>query len=85
MKIITEIQLKQLLARPAIIASPQTTQVLELLLKHCLVDTKELHPLKDADEDMLKIITMLCHPDKHDGSKASNKATRYLLKIRDKI
>ena len=30
-------------------------------------------------DDMLRILTMLCHPDKHNGSQAANKATLWLL------
>ena len=33
-------------------------------------------------DDILRILTMLCHPDKHDGSKAANKATLWLLERR---
>lgn len=32
--------------------------------------------------DMLKILIMLCHPDKHNNSVASTKAIKYLLEQR---
>lgn len=34
--------------------------------------------------DLLKILTLLCHPDKHNNSPAAEKATKYLLKQRKK-
>lgn len=34
------------------------------------------------DENMLKILIRLCHPDKHQNSEMSNKATVYLLSLR---
>lgn len=35
--------------------------------------------------DLLKVLLLLCHPDKHNGSKASTKATQWLLEQRGKI
>lgn len=37
---------------------------------------------KTIDPNMLKILIMLCHPDKHNNSQASTKATTYLLGLR---
>ncbi len=34
------------------------------------------------DENMLKILIRLCHPDKHQNSEMSNKATVFLLSLR---
>jgi hypothetical protein len=36
------------------------------------------------DNDMLKRLIMLCHPDKHGGSKMSVEITQKLLRMRDK-
>lgn len=35
--------------------------------------------------DMLKRLIHLCHPDKHDGSKASTLATEWLLQQRGRV
>lgn len=35
-------------------------------------------------DDMLKVLLLLAHPDKHNGSPASNRATRWLLQQRRK-
>ena len=32
--------------------------------------------------DMRRLLVLLCHPDRHGGSQASNKATRWLLEQR---
>jgi hypothetical protein len=47
---------------------------------------KELDNLKaeQMDPEMLKILTLLCHPDKHNNSPAAEKAIKYLLKLRKK-
>lgn len=34
--------------------------------------------------DKLKLLIQLCHPDKHNGSKASNSITQWLLERRAK-
>lgn len=38
---------------------------------------------KKLDDNQLKKILMLCHPDKHDGSKLSNEVTRLLISMRE--
>lgn len=35
------------------------------------------------EPDMLRRLIQLCHPDRHDNSEASVKATRYLLQQRE--
>ncbi len=39
-------------------------------------------PAPRIPDDMLKRLTMLCHPDRHHGSEASTKATTWLLEQR---
>jgi len=34
--------------------------------------------------DMLKVMLLLCHPDKHGNSQASNRVTTWLLQQRGK-
>ena len=34
------------------------------------------------DPSMLRTLVQLCHPDKHNGSEAANKATQWLLEQR---
>jgi hypothetical protein len=36
------------------------------------------------DKDMLKTLIVLCHPDKHKNSPGSEKAMKFLLKLREK-
>jgi hypothetical protein len=45
---------------------------------------RELLKLRPAPlgPDMLRLLTMLCHPDKHGGSQAATRATAYLLSLR---
>lgn len=40
-------------------------------------------PQETIEGAMLKILIMLCHPDKHNNSPASSKAFQYLIKLRD--
>lgn len=35
------------------------------------------------DQDMLRRLIQLCHPDRHGNSEAANTATRYLLALRN--
>lgn len=35
------------------------------------------------DRDMLRLLIYLCHPDKHGGSDAANRATAWLLSVRE--
>ncbi len=47
------------------------------LLREVLAQRKVIEP------DMLARLIRLCHPDKHNGSKASNTATKWLLAQRE--
>lgn len=40
----------------------------------------KLKPL--IDKEMLKTLILLCHPDKHNNSSGSEKAIKFLLKLR---
>lgn len=42
------------------------------------------HGIVFSEEDLDKLIR-LCHPDKHQGSKNSESATKLLLKMREEI
>lgn len=39
-------------------------------------------PTPVIDPEMMRRLLFLCHPDKHNNSEASQKATQWLLKIR---
>lgn len=39
-------------------------------------------PTNNIDDDMLKRIIYLCHPDKHDQSEVSIIVTKYLQKLK---
>ena len=39
--------------------------------------------LRDVSPEMARLLRMLCHPDKHNGSKASEKAFAWLQKALD--
>lgn len=42
----------------------------------------ELLGSKTIEPEMLKRLIMLCHPDRHDQSEASKKATQFLLDMK---
>jgi hypothetical protein len=52
-------------------------------------DTPLPRPAKPAIErelaEYLPLLIQLCHPDRHSGSPASNKATVWLLKLKERI
>lgn len=41
----------------------------------------------DCDEFVrnLRLLIQLCHPDKHGGSEAATRATRWLLSVRNRV
>jgi hypothetical protein len=39
----------------------------------------------DIDAEMIRRLIQLCHPDKHNGSEASVKATHFLLELRKQL
>jgi hypothetical protein len=38
-------------------------------------------PAPAIPRDMRRLLVQLCHPDRHGGSEAANKATRWLLSL----
>lgn len=56
-----------------------------ILLRTMLSDAnREIQLLKSnkIDKEMLKTLILLCHPDKHNNSSGSEKAIKFLLKMR---
>jgi hypothetical protein len=47
-----------------------------------IVDHHEHGKEKAVPDEMLKRLIILCHPDRHDGSEMSLKATQFLLSLR---
>lgn len=49
-----------------------------------LLRTQRTHnPVSELSENEFKLLIQLCHPDKHGGSAASEKATKLLLGLRE--
>lgn len=46
---------------------------------------KEYEPTQKIDGEMLMRLIRLCHPDRHNNSEASHKATVFLLALRDDL
>jgi hypothetical protein len=46
--------------------------------------TKPHNPSFDIEPEMIRRLLQLCHPDKHNGSESSIKATQWLLSKRNR-
>ena len=59
----------------------KSTLLIKALRARCDLEDS---PRAPEGDEMLRRLLMLCHPDKHNNSKAANEATQYLLKLRSK-
>ncbi len=50
-----------------------------------LASRQEEKPLYAELREMLPRLRQLCHPDRHDGSQAANKATQWLNDVRGRL
>ena len=54
----------------------------EYALADALRELRQRDARQGIEPEMLRRLIMLCHPDRHDGSDASHRATQWLLEQR---